>query len=142
MEYTTMRKFLILMALAILTVSATGCSRCRSLFRRGAPCGGTALAAPSMLGGAIPLSGPLRMQQAVPQGIVTTQPECCCEQSVPLCDPCQSGYMGSGYGGDDCGCQTNPGEYFGGYIEGTGAFPVTSGAVAPSSSGTFPQPRP
>ncbi len=134
-----MRKILILLALAMLAVSTTGCcrGRLRNLFRRGAPCGGTRLAAPAMLGGAVPLGIPAGLQQAIPQGVIT-QPGNCCEQSGPACcepcptdcNPCDSGYMGNGgYLGDsggDCACQGDTGEYFGGYV-GEGAPPVEYG---------------
>ncbi len=150
-----MRKMLILLALAILTVSSTGCSRCRGLFRRGSPCGGTRLAAPPMLGGAIPLGNPVALQQApqiVPQGILS-QP--CCEQAAPMCcEPCPTECApgDSGYSSGDCGCQGNQGEYFGGYVEGS-APPGYEGGVIPEGtviegsgtyqsqgSGTYPQP--
>ena len=134
-----MRKTLILLALAMLTISSTGCckGRLRNLFRRGAPCGGTRLAAPAMLGGAIPLGLPAGLRQPViPQGVVA-QPGVCCEQSAPMCEPCPTecvpcdqGYIGgdSGYIGEggDCGCPSNSGEYFGGYV-GEGAAPVEYG---------------
>lgn len=156
-----MRKLLILLALAIVTVASTsGCSssRCRNLFRRGSPCGGTSFATQPMLGGAIPLSNPVAFQQppqvVVPQTIMA-QPNCCCEQSAPMCmpcDPCSSGgYIGGSdcgscengsYMGGDCGCQTGTGEYFGGYVEGS-APPVgviNEGNVMPQGSGTYPGP--
>lgn len=84
------------------------------------------------------------MQQAAPQGIIMQQPGCNCEQQCDpcnTCDPCQSGYMGgtsydNGYG-NDCGCQVNPGEFFGGYVEGNNGATST---VAPSGSGTYPRP--
>ncbi len=147
-----MRKMLVLLALAILTVSSTGCSRCRGLFRRGSPCGGTRLAAPPMLGGAIPLGNPVGLRQALPQGIIT-QPGCC-EQTAPICEPCptdcgpcDSGYLGggTGYSGNDCGCQTaTGGEYFGGYLEGS-APQGYEGTVIPEGtviqgSDTYPGP--
>jgi len=134
---------LILLALAILTVSYTGCSRCRNLFRRGSPCGGTALAAPAMLGGAIPLGNPVGLQQApqiMPQGIIS-QPAApmYCEPCPTECVPCDSGYFGGGsgyYGGTsgDCGCQTGPGEYFGDYLEGSAPPSMYKGTVMPEGS--------
>lgn len=146
-----MRKMLILLAFAVTAASTTGCSRCRSLFRRGAPCGGTALSAAPMLGGAIPLGNPVRLQPApqIVQPNVVVQPNCCCEQAPMCCEPCptecvpcESGYIGgqAGYVGDDCGCPTAPGEYFGGYVEGSAPPPMSEGAVVPQGSGTFPQP--
>jgi len=141
-----MRKILILLALAILTVSYTGCSRCRNLFRRGSPC----RAAPAMLGGAIPLGNPVSLQQApqiMPQGIIS-QPATpmYCEPCPTECVPCDSGYFG-GTGGD-CGCQTGSGGYFGGYLEGSaqpqmyeGTVMPPRGTVMPEGSGTFPQPK-
>jgi len=150
-----MRKMLILLALAILTVSS-GCSRCRNLFRRGSPCCGTALAAPAMLGGAIPIGSPMRFQQApqiVPQTIVA-QPGCC-EQSIPLCAPCPSdcvpcesgGYIegNTGYLGDagaDYGCQTGTGEFFGGYVGDNVPPTMVEGTAIPEGSGAYPGPRP
>ena len=139
-----MRKMLIVLALAILTVSSTGCSRCRGLFRRGAPCGGTTLAAPPMLGGAIPLGNPVRLQQPpqIVQPGILVQPNCCCEQAAPMCcEPCptQCGPCESGYIGGDCGCETSTGEYFGGYVEGS-SQPI-EGTVVPQGSSTYPQPR-
>lgn len=141
-----MRKMLIVLALAILTVSSTGCTRCRHLFRRGAPCGGTALAAPAMLGGAIPLGNPVGVPQMVQPNVIG-QPNGCYEQCVPCnqcpsdCQPCcESGQFGTetGYLGGDCGCQTAPGEYFGGYTENSSA---PAGSVVPRGSGTYdPQP--
>ncbi len=146
-EYTTMRKILILLALAILTVSSTGCSRCRGLFRRGSPCGGTRLATPPMLGGAIPLGNPIGLRQALPRAMIS-QPAApmCCEPCPTDCVPCESGYIGgqNGYSGD-CGCQTDSGEYFGGYVEG-GVPQGYEGSVIPEGtviqgSGTYPSPK-
>ena len=159
-----MRKILILLALAMLAVSTTGCcrGRLRNLFRRGAPCGGTRLAAPAMLGGAIPLGLPAGIQQALPQGIIT-QPGNCCEQSAPMCDPCptdcgpcDSGYSGNGgyigESGGDCGCNGSTGEYFGGYVgegappaenggyEGTYEGNVVPGGAVSEGSATYPGP--
>ena len=150
-----MRKMLILLALAVLTTTTSGCSRCRNLFRRGAPCGGTTLAAPAMLGGAIPLGNPVALPQApriIPQTILA-QPNCCCEQSAPVCCepcpsncvPCESGYHGgeTGYVGGDCDCQNVPGEYFGGYLEGSAPPPaVESGATDQGSGSNPPYPTP
>jgi len=144
-----MRKMLILSALALLTIASTGCcNRCRNLFRRGAPCGGTTLAAPPMLGGAIPLGNPMALPRMVPQNVIA-QPNCCpqdcCQPAMPMCQPCcpqdcpsdcvpcdgvSGGYLGAG--GSDCGCPTNPGEYFGGYV-GDSAPPMMEGAVVPGN---------
>lgn len=163
-----MRKMLILLALAVVAASTSGCSRtCRNLFRRGSPCGGTAIAAPAMLGSAIPLGNPVRVQpapQIVPQIVQPTiiaQPHCGCQQGAPVCcepcptqcvpceqpcqtcDPCNNcGEIGgdSGYIGGDCGCQTMPGEYFGGFVEGSDPPPPGSGLVVPQGSGTLPGP--
>ncbi len=140
-----MRKMLVLLALSILTLSTTGCTRCRNLFRRGSPCGGTALAAPAMLGGAIPLGNPVAVPQSpqiVPQNIMT-QPGVCCEGAAPMCcEPCPTnccpdGYIGGGasYGGD-CGCEGSTGEYFGGYLE--GSAPPMDGSVIEGGS-VYPQ---
>jgi len=140
-----MRKMLILLALAILTTTS-GCSRCRNLFRRGSPCGGTALAAPAMLGGAVPIGRPMHLPQAM-----MAQPNCC-QQSAPICcDACpadcrscgagNSGYVGQGYasqgyvsGGGDCGCQSAPVEYFGGYEEGSAPISDFQGEATQDSS--------
>lgn len=151
-----MRKMSILLALVLVTMATTsGCTRCRNLFRRGAPCGGTTLAAPPMLGGAIPLGSPVAVPQAAPmvQPGIIAQPNCCCEQApicVPCdpcpteCVPCEGGYMGSGAGyvSGDCECETAPGEYFGGYIEGSAPItgPGSEGTVVPQGSGAFPTP--
>jgi len=143
-----MRKMLILLALAMLTVSSTGCSRCRGLFRRGSPCGGTRLAAPPMLGGAIPLGAPVGLRQAVPQGIIT-QPAApmICEPCPTDCVPCDSGYIGGetsyidGTSGD-CGCQSSTGEYIGGYIEGGTPISGIESSSIPLGSGTNSDPSP
>ncbi|MEM8945075.1 MAG: hypothetical protein AAGD11_07820 [Planctomycetota bacterium] len=160
-----MRKMLILLALTVLAASTSGCCRsrvCRNLLRRGSPCGGTTLAAPAMLGGAIPLGNPVSLpaapqvvqpqfvQPQIVQPQIIAQPNCNCQQAAPICcepcptqcvpcDPCVTG--GTGYIGADCGCETTaPGEYFGGYLEGSSPPPVMGGAVVPQGSGTFPQP--
>lgn len=147
-----MRNMLILLAVAVLATSSTGCSRCRGLFRRGAPCGGTALTAAPMLGGAIPLGNPVAVRPApqLVQPTMIAQPNCGCQQTVPMCcEPCPTdcvpcdsncGSVSSGYIGHDCGCENiAPGEYFGGYLEGS-APPASSGMVVPQGSGTFPEP--
>ena len=157
-----MRKVLILLALAVLTVGNTGCSRCRGLFRRGAPCGGTTLAAPNMLGGAIPIGQPRPiaqpriLPQMIPQNTIAPpnygQPNfgqqcvpCCpcvpCDPCENMCNPCESGY----HSGGDCGCQTGAGEYFGGYLEGSSPTMVEGtviegGAVLPEGSSAYPGP--
>jgi len=142
-----MRNMLILLALAVLTATS-GCSRCRNLFRRGSPCGGTALAAPPMLGGAIPLGNPVGFQQTpqiVPQHILT-QPNSGCQQAAPMCcepcpsdcAPCESGYIGgeTGYGS-----QTAEGEFFGGWVEGSAPPPgAIEGSVMPQGSSAYPGP--
>jgi len=140
-----MRKMLILLALALLMASSTGCSSCRKLFRRGSPCGGTRLAAPAMLGRAIPLGNPVALQQAAPQGMIT-QPSApmCCEPCPTECVPCDSGYMGgaTGYPGDDCGCQTGTGEYFSGYVEESAPPRSYEGAlIPPQGSEADPVPK-
>ena len=145
-----MRKILVLLALAMLAVSTTGCcrGRLRNLFRRGAPCGGTRLAAPAMLGGAVPLGLPAGLRQAIPQGAISQPsigaPACCEPCPTECCEPCPSdcgsGYMGDGgyigESGGDCGCQGNTGEYFGGYV-GEGAPPVEYGGYEGSYEGTY-----
>ena len=156
-----MRNTLILLALAVLATSSTGCSRCRGLLRRGAPCGGTSFAAAPMLGGAIPLGNPIGVRpaptimQPAPTMIaqpncgcqqnVICQPECQCTQAAPICcepcptdcAPCDTGYIGG-----NCNCENiAPGEYFGGYVEGSAPPPVGQGMVMPQGSGTtFPEP--
>lgn len=152
-----MRNLLILLALAVLATSSTGCSRCRGLLRRGAPCGGTAFAAAPMLGGAIPLGNPVGVRPApqivqpapmmiaqpncgCQQGCVC-QPSCECQQAPVCCEPCPTECVpcDSGYVGGSCGCENlAPGEYFGGY-EGN-AVPMGEGMVVPQGSGTFPEP--
>jgi len=167
-EYTTMRKLLILLALAVLMAESTGCSRCRGLFRRGSPCGGTRLASPGLLGGAVPLGQPMAVPQMVPQGMVA-QPQCaapaCIESCPEMCNPCEgsssfdgcvpceSGYGGGDYGSGDCGCQDGGGGYFGGYVEGgaptmmdgtiiDGGTIMEEGSVLPEGSSTYPGPAP
>ncbi len=158
-----MKKTMIFLALAIVMAANLGCcGRCRNLFRRGSPCGGTALAAQPMLRGPIPLGSPFAAPQAIMPQTIVAQPNCY-QQAVPMCEPCQSGgmpcesecmpcdsgYMGgsTGYVGEgDCGCQTAPGEYFGGYLEGSAppAGAIQGGAVEgnvyPQGSGTYPGP--
>ena len=158
-----MRKMLILLALAVLTASNIGCTRCRNLFRRGSPCGGTKMAAPAMLGGAIPLGNPVSIQPA-PQPVQPTMvPVPCCPQAAPICVPCnpcptecvpcvpcvpcEPACVETSA---DCGCPTNSGEYFGGYVEGRTTTPLYEGnvvegnvveeTVAPEGSSTYPQP--
>jgi len=156
MEYPTMRKLLILLALAIVTVANLGCcGRCRNLFRRGSPCCGTALARPPMLRNPIPLGAPFAAPQArqvLPQAVVSQpgfyqQCEPCPSQCVPCCEPsCNDGSTGyiseGGYVGEgDCGCQTGPGgQYFGGYLEGSAPPQGMEGAVIPGGSSTYPGP--
>ncbi|NOZ41306.1 MAG: hypothetical protein GXP24_13930 [Planctomycetes bacterium] len=130
---------LILLALAMLTVSSTGCSRCRGLFRRGSPCGGTRLAAPPMLGGAIPLGNPVGLRQAVPQGIITQPAAPMIFEPCPTdCVPCDSGYIDGTSG--DCGCQSSTGEYIGDYIDGSAPISSIESATATQGSGTYPEP--
>jgi hypothetical protein len=162
MEFSKMRKMLILLALAVLTASNIGCTRCRNLFRRGSPCSsascGTTMAAPAMLGGAIPMGNPVRLQpapQLVQPNIMAAPP--CCQQAAPICVPCnpcptecvpcEPGCIDAGA---DCGCPTSTGEYFGGYVEGSGSTPIyegnvvegnaAQGSVVPQGSSTYPQP--
>ncbi len=156
-----MRNMLILLAIAAVAASSTGCSSCRGLFRRGAPCGGTAIAATPTLGGAIPLGNPVAVRPSPqpaqivrPAPTVIAQPSyncqpacvcpprCVCPQPAPVCCqpcptecvPCDTGYIGG-----DCGCENlAPGEYFGGY-EGL-APPVSGDGFVPQNSGDFPRP--
>jgi len=106
-----MRKMLIPLALAVVTmVSSVGCTkvktRCRNLFRRGAPCCGTTRVTPAMIGAPMAIGAPVAtatptpiLQQMMPQAapqmmvpqMVAPQIQCCppMMQACPPCDPCQ-----------------------------------------------------
>lgn len=111
-----MRKLTIILGVAALAATSSGCcGRCRNFFHKGSPCGTTMttpalLSAPMAMGA--PLAGPVM------------QPNQCCEQPPQVmcvpCDPCMqydpcasgqavsSGYFG-GYlpqsAAADCGCE-------------------------------------
>ena len=146
-----MRKTGILLALVVVTIVTSGCCRsCRNFFRRGAPCG-TAAIAPPMMGAPRPLGSPFvaapqPTQVVVPQ-MVMPQAGCCCEPMVPpcqCCDPCPNPCVPceSGYIGGDCGCSNGEvvgqGEWFGGYVEGSG----TQDGFVPQGTRTYQDPGP
>jgi hypothetical protein len=100
-----MRKLTILLAVAALAASSTGCvGRCRNWFHKGSPCGTlmtpTAMSAPLTIGA--PMAGPIMQQQ----------PAICVEQS-PMCVPCDPCMQ---Y--DPCASATGVSTgYFGGYLQ-------------------------
>jgi hypothetical protein len=125
-----MRKLTILLGVAVLAASSTGCcGRCRNWFHKGSPCG--TVMSPAMLSAPVAMGAPL----AGP----VMQPNMCCEQAQPVmcvpCDPCMqydpcstgvgvsTGYFGNYMGGADCGCE-------GGAVGGT----MIPQAVAPSGT--------
>ncbi|MCG8450150.1 MAG: hypothetical protein MI725_11305 [Pirellulales bacterium] len=100
------RKILILLVLAVVTTaSVSGCARCRRWCRRGSPCVGTSIAAPTAVMAApvavstpapppqvvpapAPVVAPAPLQQVVvpqPQQVIVPQPVYCCPQPVPCC---------------------------------------------------------
>jgi hypothetical protein len=107
-----MRKLTILLGLAALAASTTGCcGRCTSWFKKGSPCG--TVMTPTVLGA--PMAGPV-----LQPSLCCEQPQCCpqaqpvmcmpCDPCVP-CDPCapgagmSTGYFGSYLGNADCACE-------------------------------------
>jgi len=111
-----MRKLLILMAIAIVTLPPVGCGRCRNLFNRGAPCGTTVapalLSAPLAIGR--PMAAPMVTAPMASSGI-------CCE-SMPVCGSCNDcGPCGDGQGG-----WTTSGYADGGSTDYGNAGPVTT----------------
>ena len=134
-----MRNKAFLLAIVLIMITTSGCIQsCRNFFRRGAPCGTTAMAPPMMgapraLANAF-VTAPQPVQTVVPQ-MVMPHPRCCCQQPVsecqccdpcPPCNPCTPpcdtgcsmcgpGYVDANYG---CGGETvGQGEWFGGYVE-------------------------
>ncbi len=127
-----MRKLLILMAVAMVTLPPVGCGRCRRLFHRGAPCGTTV--APALLSAPLAIGRPFATP--VVSSPVASSESCCCE-SAPVCSSCgscsecQNGWTTSGYadsGCAECGSGGPATTYDGTYIEST---PST---VVPQSS--------
>lgn len=140
-----MRKLTILLAVATLATTSTGCiGRCKNWFHKGSPCG-TMVTSPAMLSAPVamgaPFAGPMM------------QPNMCCEQQpacVP-CDPCMqydpcggatgvsSGYFG-GYlpAASDCGCDSgNSG------VTMSPGMAMPSGTMSPAGSmPSYPVPGP
>jgi hypothetical protein len=125
-----MRQLMILLALAALTLTNSGCTRCfgrcRNLFHKGSPCG-TAVA-PAVLGAPLAMGTPFSMPVAAPMAAPMMSAPMCVEQA-PVCMPCDpcadpcSGGMSMGYLGgftSDGAC-----------CESTGAIPMT---VAPTTA--------
>jgi hypothetical protein len=134
-----MRKLLVVLALAALAVSSSGCcGRIRNLFHRGAPCG-TRAVGPGVLGAPITLGQPLAGRVI---GGAPCCPDACCPDDcgVPCdaacgceCSDCyngaSSGWSSSGYYvGESSGC-SSCGD--GGIVEGQ----VTSGPIYDGSYG-------
>lgn len=127
-----MRKLTILLGVAVLAASSTGCcGRCRNWFHKGSPCG--TVMSPAMLSAPVAMGAPL----AGP----VMQPNMCCEQTPVMCVPCDpcdpcatggmgvtTGYFGNYMGGSDCGCEGG----------------ASAGAVIQSvpTTGIMPQPTP
>lgn len=109
-----MRKLAILLALAGLTATSSGCAgclgRCRNFFHKGSPCGTSV--APAVLGAPLamgtPISQPAPMMTAPLMAAPMAQPMVmsqgvCCDPCVP-CDPCADpcGSVTMGYGSSCC----------------------------------------
>lgn len=96
-----MRKLTILLAVAALAASSTGCcGRLRNLFHKGSPCG--TVMAPAMIGAPVAMSSPVMTTPCM-------QAPACCVPCDPCADPCSqgvsTGYFGSYVdGGSSCGC--------------------------------------
>ena len=116
-----MRKLTILLGLAVVIGSNTGCccGKIRNWFHKGSPCG-TSMA-PAVLGAPLAMGTPMSMPMTMPvmsspQMCVEAAPQCCvpCD---PCYDPCGSGQMTTGYlgghmsGGADCDCDSGQGTY-------------------------------
>jgi hypothetical protein len=111
-----MRKLTIILGVAALAATSSGCcGRCRNFFHKGSPCG-TTMTTPALL------SAPLAM--GAPLAGPVMQPNQCCEQAPQVmcvpCDPCMqydpcangqavsSGYFGGFLpqsASSDCGCE-------------------------------------
>ncbi len=145
-----MRKFLVLMAGAVLVASSTGCGCCgklRNWFHKGSPCG--TRVAPAVLGAPLTMAAPPMMMSAPVQ----------CVESAPMCmpcdpcaDPCASGYttgyMGYSDGvsmGAPVGCSSCGGDVGGiPVVEGQTYVPSspTPATLAPAPSDSRYDPRP
>lgn len=131
-----MRKLLILMAVAVVAMPSVGCaSRCRNLFRRGAPCGTTVT--PAALSAPLAIGRPFR-------SMVTTPSVECCNESSPVCedscDNCENGWT-TGYADgacSECGATAPVTSYDEGYVVPS----TTSSTVAPQGSSPRYDPGP
>jgi len=122
---------MILLALLTLTItSISGCSRCRNLFRRGSPCGGTSMVAPGMIGAPLGIRAPI----AAP---MVSQPACSnCQQAETCCDSCESGWVESSGDCSECDSVTT---FDDGYLApGT----VIPGVTMPEAPATYADPGP
>jgi hypothetical protein len=113
-EKRIMRKFTVLLAVAVLAASSTGCccGKIRNWFHKGSPCGTSV--APAVLGAPLAMGTPMTFPTSAPMApamCVQAQPQCCvpCNPCCDPCDPCASGQMTTGYlggftSGGDCNC--------------------------------------
>ena len=154
---------ILLLLAAVMLASTVGCTkartRCRNLFRRGAPCCGTAKATPAVIGAPMAIAAPVAapapvVQQVMPQPapqyvvpqVMAPSIPCCPQVVCPPCDPCQipcdpcnpcgsGGYIQGGMITDgcvDCGPVTT---YDPAYIEQQGTTEVQVDP-APITGGT------
>ncbi len=144
-----MRKLTILLALAALTASGTGCcgvcGRVRNFFHKGSPCGTTTVT-PVVLGAPLAMGTPLMQPMAQPimaapmAQPMMAAPSVCCEQApacVQQCDPCDPcGGVTTGYAGGyatpmaaGCGC-----------AGGDATMTVTPGTTLPPGATMVPGP--
>jgi hypothetical protein len=135
-----MRKLTILLAVASLAASTSGCCVCgriRNLFHKGSPCGTTTVA-PAVLGAPLAMGTPIQQPvMAAPMAApMMAAPPVCCEQApmcVQPCDPCDPcGGVATGYApaAEGCGC-------------GGAATMVTPGMQVQVPAGTVvPSPQP
>jgi hypothetical protein len=139
-EKRTMRKLTILLAVAALAATSTGCvGRCKNWFHKGSPCG-TMVTSPAMLSAPVAMGAPF----AGP----VMQPNMCCEQQQPMCVPCDpcmqydpcggatgvsSGYFGSYLpAASDCGCANGGATMESGTMIPSAAAPAGSVPMYPS----------
>jgi hypothetical protein len=137
-----MRKLTILLAVAALATSSSGCCVCgrvRNWFHKGSPCGTTTVA-PAVLGAPLAMGTPLQQPyMAAPMAapMMAAPPVCCeqapmcvqpCAQPCDPCDPCGGASMGYAPS-DGCGCGGAP-----------ATMTVSPGVPIPAGTVTVPGP--